>query len=336
MVTALPHAQKSGRHTLRRTLAGLATLLVTTGLTTALAGSAHADPATRPTLKAVKALPFAGHGDALGEGDGGRGTVRTNAAVSAACNDGRPISAPQWYSVGKKVRGPLRVVTDATWYPRGVSHEDSGSAVVDHWSGKVLACSGQTVQRWEKPVDVVGYVAEPFTYEYYSLDLTVQINQSASAAPANDLMKNAQPITSLPFSTTLDTSLADGDGPDLLDYSHCLLSAISPTQASTAWYRYTPPKTGLAPVISVSPATGWTSANSDGGWGLRTGILELRADGSTKLMSNASDGDWERCWDPVKLTKGKTYLIGIFYTWDSYQDTILSSGGPVNFSVTAR
>lgn len=320
---------------LRRTLSGLAALVLAAGFTTVLAGSASAtDAGARPTLKNVKALPFTGHGDEFGNGDGGRGTVRTNAAVSAACNGGNPISSAQWYSVGKKVTGSLRVVVDGVWYPRGIDHFPSGSAVVDHWSGKVLACTGQTVQRGTRPVDVVGYTTEPYDYSPYSpLDLVTNITRVASAPPANDEMADAQPITTLPFSAHLDTSRADADGPDLLDYGHCLLSAVNPVQASTAWYRYKPTKTGTAPAISASPSTNWTAGNSDGGWGLRTGILELRANGSTKLVTNADPWD---CDTPVKLTKGKTYLIGVFYTWDEYQDSIPSSGGPIDFSVTAR
>lgn len=320
---------------LRRTAYGLATLALAAGSTTALATSANAlDAGARPTLKTVRSLPFTGHGDEDGNGDGGRGTVRANAAVSAACNGGNPISAPQWYSVGKKVTGSLRVVVDGVWYPRGIDQFPTGSAVVDHWSGEVLACTGQTLPRASRPVDVVGFTTVPYGYSPYSpFDLVTSIVPAASAPPANDEVIDAQPVPALPFTSRVDTSLADADGPDLIDYEHCLLSAINPVKAGTVWYRYRPTKTGPAPVVSVSPSTNWTAGNTDGGVGLRSGILELRPDGSTRLVTN--DDPWD-CDTPVRLTKGKTYLIGVAYTWDEYSDSIPLTGGPIDVSVTAR
>jgi hypothetical protein len=207
---------------------------------------------------------------------------------------------------------------------------------VDHWTGEVLACTGQVVQRWQRPVDVVGYLARPYDSQdgAWPLTLTTRIDRiSTTSAPANDRMQDAQPITALPFSTRVDTSLADGDGPALLNYGRCLLSSFVPQQASTAWYRYVPAGTGPAPAISATPATGWPDANSPGASGLRTGILEVLPDGSTRLVENADDWD---CETPVPLVAGHTYLIGVFYTWDGYSDSVLMTGGPVDLTVKAR
>ena len=332
MVTATVAA----RHPGARWGSALASVAVAVaGLSLVAPAAASAAEPTRPTLRTVRTLPFTGTGDARGEGDGGRGRARANAAVAAACNGGAPLSAPQWYAVGSKLDGPIKAVSAGVWYGRGPVEEQSGTAVVDHWTGKVLACTGEVVRRWHWPVDVVGYLAKPYDDQdgQFPLTLTTHITRVPSGPPPNDRMTKARRITSLPFTTTVDTSLADDDGPRLLNYGRCLLSSLLPQQASTAWYRYAPTTTGPAPAVSVRPANGWADANSPGAAGLRTGILELLPDGSTRLVENADDWD---CETPVELVAGHTYLIGVFYTWDDYADVVLTTGGPVNLSVKSR
>lgn len=253
--------------------------------------------------------------------------------MSAACNGGTPISLPQWYSVGKKVTGWIRVAVDAVTYPRGAAAVPNGSAVVDHWSGKVLACTGETVQRWSRPVDVVGYLTEPYdlTDDHWGFQLSTSVLHAVSAAPANDHVANAQPLATLPFTATVDTSLADGDGPDLIDYQHCLLSSVDPVQAGTIWYSYRPTKTGPAPVVEASPANAWNAANGSGYFA--AGVFEVLGDGSAVMVKNADPWD---CDTPVRLVKGKRYLIGIGYTWDTYSSSVPVHGGPVSVSISAR
>lgn len=296
-------------------------IVVGAALAGAVVAAAPAQAATSSSTAAtVRTLPFSGSGSADGAGTGGHGTVRANRAVAAACNDGRALSAPQWFAVGKKATGSL-VAT--------VTGSGAGTAVIDHWSGAVLACTGGTVARASRPVDVVAYFSAPTGGARFD----VTIAGPSATAPSNDRLENAHPISALPFTTTADTSAADADGPALKDYEHCELSNWSPTQGNTVWYSYRATATGPAPAISVSPATGWADADTHGSWAQQAGILEVLADGGTRLVTN--EDPWD-CDTPVTLQQGTTYLIGLYYGWDADQDSVPVSGGPVKLSVTAR
>lgn len=251
--------------------------------------------------------------------------------MSAACNSGDPILLPQWFAVGKKVTGDIRVAATGLTFVRGANDLPSGSAVVDHWSGRVLACGGETVRRWSRPVDVVGYLTQPFDLESnpWGFEFRTAISHLPASAPANDLMANARPVTTLPFTTTLDTTLADADGPALIDYDHCRLSTIERNQAATVWYSYTPTRTGPAPEVSASPTTAWTVANGYGGQ-LASGIFQVRPDGVAVRVTNADPWD---CDTPVRLVKGRKYLIGVGTAWDGYASAMLVPGGPISVSV---
>ena len=289
----------------------------------ALAAAAVAAPAeaATTTATAVRTLPFTGHGAADGTGTGGRGTARANAAVAQECNDGAALLAPQWYAIGKGTTGSL-VAT-----PRGAA---TATAVVDHWSGEVLACTAETVTRATRPVDVVAYFTAPAPA---GATLEVSLTRPAPSAPANDRMEAAQPIAALPFTTTVNTAAADADGPQLKNYDRCELSNWAPVQTNTVWYSYRPQVSGPAPQVTVTPASGWAAGNSHGDWAQQAGILEVLPDGSTRLVENADDWD---CETPVTLTAGSTYLIGVYYGQDARQDTVPVSGGPVKLSVIAR
>jgi hypothetical protein len=295
-------------------------------LGTALAAAAVAAPAQAatnpaPTATTVRTLPATGHGTADGHGTGGRGTARANAAVARECNGGTALLAPQWFAVGKGTTGAVVATTGGG---------ATAAAVVDHWTGEVLGCTGEAVSRATRPVDVVGYFTAPAPA---SAALDVSITRPAAGAPGNDRMDAAQPITALPFSTTVDTAAADADGPDLKDYSRCELSNWAPVQGNTVWYSYRPATTGPAPLISVAPASGWAAGNTHGDWAQQAGVLEVLPGGGTRLVENADDWD---CETPVTLTAGATYLIGVYYGWDADNDTVPVSGGPVKLSVTAR
>lgn len=288
----------------------------------AAAVAAPAEAATSPaSATAVRTLPSTGHGSADGTGTGGRGTVRANAAVARECNGGAAVVAPQWFAVGKGTTGAVVATTGGG---------ATAAAVVDHWSGDVLACTGEAVARQSRPVDVVGYFTAPAPA---SAVLDVSIARPAAGAPRNDRMADAQPIAALPFTTTVDTAAADADGPELKNYSRCELSNWAPAQGNTVWYSYRPQVSGPAPRISVAPASGWAAGNTHGEWAQQAGILEVLPGGSTRLVENADDWD---CETPVDLTAGATYLIGVYYGWDADNDTVPVSGGPVKLSVAAR
>ncbi|ABS05747.1 hypothetical protein [Kineococcus radiotolerans] len=205
-------------------------------------------------------------------------------------------NASQLSTAGARSAGPVVVTA------RGAA---KGAKALDRRTGKVLACTAKSAPA----------------------------PRPTSAAPANDRMGAAEPIGGLPFTTTVDTAGADADGPQLKNYERCELSNESPVQTNTVWYSYRPAATGPAPQVSVAPASGWAQGNTHGDWAQQAGILEVLPGGSTRLVENADDWD---CESPVTLTAGATYLIGVYYGSDAYNDTVPVSGGPVRISVTNR
>lgn len=319
----------------RRMPAAAGGLALVASLTAISPHPAEAATESRPTFKTVRTIPHAGQGDEFGRGDGGRGTVKLNSAVSQACNAGQRIVAPQWYFIGEKTRGSLRVAAAATYPDRRLSSFPSGTAIVDHWTGEVLTCSTENFPRTKRPVDVVAYLAEPVVdaepYVTPEPQLDILIGRVSAPPPSNDLVADAEPITALPFHDELDTSGADDDGPSLEEWA-CDFGGTTSEQARTVWYSYRPTETGPAPAIAVAATTNWQGANRMRRSNtLRANILEVLPDGATRKMSDPFD-----CEEVPTLEGGANYLIGVYFGWDSYYEHALTTGGPISVSVTAR
>jgi archaellum component FlaF (FlaF/FlaG flagellin family) len=208
-----------------------------------------------------------------------------------------------------------------------------GVAVVDTTTGAVLTCGDAPISATAaKPLSVVIYFAtshancDPNEYPYCDGQLHLQVNTTTGVAPSNDKMAAAKTISTLPYTDKVDTFLADNDGPELIDYDHCMLSSINRDQSHTVWWKFTPTTTISSPVVSVVPSQNpgpqdfrpWTS---------------IMVSTPTGLVFPPKDDPWN-CDPPTELTAGTTYYFAVFTPWDSYYERPLTTGGPVTFTVT--
>ena len=319
--------------------ARVATLLVgaTTGLLGVPAASAAEHSAAAVAPVPITGLPFYGKGDVTGAGTGGRGTTAANAAVAAACNGGQPINGPQWYALPAATLGRVAARVDAPFYPRGVDQNPSGAAFVDVASNRVLACGTSPVDvTARRPVAVVAYYAQPVdscTPDQWCAggSLRLFVGDVPTRAPGNDHWQQARTIRSLPFTDSVDTSTADGDGPAVFDYEHCLRSSIDPVQLGTVWWRYRPTTTGPAPALAVDLRTPWGGFDPTPGFNPRAVVAELTPSGPVP----APRPDPEDCDSPLVLHAGHTYLIGVHVLVDRYYQAAPVTGGPISLRVGA-
>ena len=282
------------------------------------------------TGTAITALPFSGGGDYLGAGSGGDGTAVANALVAGACNGGEPVHAPQWYTLQAAPLGQVVVRADALAYPRGVDDMPHGTAVVDQRTGRVLACGeGPVTLAADRPVGVVAFFAsgddDCESTEEYSWCRGVQLRvflDLAGDAPENDTWTAASHIDTLPFTASVDLSLAGADDVRLRHYEECLQSSFVPVNTATAWWRVT--YTGATrPALTVDPTRSWVSPSQ---WRVPYGeILAETADGPVLLP--LSD-PWD-CVDGAPVA-GQPHYVAAFVEYDSYQERLLAPGGPVH------
>jgi hypothetical protein len=307
------------------------------GVPAASAASAADSPAAAAVTGApIASLPFYGSGDVTGAGTGRPGSAAANAAVATACNAGTPISGPQWYALPAASLGRVSARVDAPYYPRGVDQNPAGTAFVDVASGKVLACGNRSVNvSAGRRVAVVAYYAQPVDRCVSQDDpcrdgsLRLYVSTTPVTAPSNDHWQKARTIGSLPFTTSVDTFTADDDGPAVLDYEHCLLSALDPVQRGTVWWRYKATRTGPAPSLRVDLRTPWNAFSPAGGFNPVAAVAELTPTGPVPApRSNPDD-----CDSPVLLQAGHTYLFAVFVFVDGYYEATPVGGGPLNLRV---
>jgi hypothetical protein len=157
---------------------------------------------------------------------------------------------------------------------------------------------------------------------------------SLGASPRNDRWQHARTIPSLPFTSSVDSSAADDDGPAVFDYEHCEMSAIDPQQHGTVWWRYRATKTGPVPALSVDVRTAWNRmGRMDGFDGIapRIAVAELTPAGPVPAPRSVADD----CDSPVTLRAGRTYLIAVYVFEDGYEDSTPVTGGPLTLRVGA-
>jgi hypothetical protein len=285
----------------------------------------------------ITSLPFYGSGTVTGAGTGLRGTAAANTTVATACNAGAAISGAQWYALPAATLGRVAARVDAPFYPRGVDQNPSGVAFVDAASGAVLACGSRAVDATaRRRVAVVAYYTQPVDQcvpGEWCADGSLRLYVAAvpTTAPTNDHWQQATTIRSLPFTATVDTSIADDDGPAVFDYEHCLRSAIDPVQRGTVWWRYKPTTTGPAPSLAVDLRTPWGGLDPNPGFNPRAVVAELTPAGPVP----APRPDPEDCDSPLILHAGHTYLIGVHVFADQYYDATPVTGGPISLRVGA-
>lgn len=314
----------------------LGAALVAAGATTATAAPRPATALSAP----MATIPFSGSGAVDGTGTGAPGDAARNAAVAAACNGGAAIGAPQWHRLPAAHAQRVLVSVDAPYSDtgRGPSFNPSGVAIADAASGKVLSCGGAPFALTRnRPVAVVAFYRFVPTACDWSVedcywqdgDLRLLVSPTSGAAPVNDLQGTATPIPSLPYVGTADLSLADDDGDPhgLIDFDHCLLSAIDPDLQSTAWWTWTAPASGPMPRLGVDLGTAWPSTAAVP----QVYVGELGA-GGVQVVQRQDPDPWN-CDSPQVVQAGKTYLIGVAVYTDGYYDATLQDGAPVTLRV---
>lgn len=314
----------------RRPAAALTGALLLLGAVSA-APALAATSQTAVTGTQIQSLPFLGSGDVGGAGTGTPGTAASNARVASACNGGAQLYGAQWHLLPRAAVGRVVARVDAPYYPRGVDQNPSGVAFVDATTGAVVSCGAAPVTTSSRrPLAVVAYysasVADCVPGEWCAEGaLRLYVGTTTGRAPANDHWQQARTIRSLPYTGYADTSMADDDGPAVVDYETCQLSAIAPHQLATTWWRYTPRVTGPLDV-SVEARTPWNLTAPYGpAYNPRATVALLTSDGPIP----APRTDPDDCDSPTVLTAGRTYLIAVHTFQDDYYDSTLVAGGPV-------
>jgi hypothetical protein len=315
----------------------LGAVLVASGTASATAGRVAAAPLAAP----MATVPFSGSGGVDGAGTGAPGDAARNAAVAAACNDGAPIGAPQWFRLPLAHGQGVLASVDAPYFDtgRGPSFNPSGVAITDATTGKVLSCGGSptTLTRNRALAVVAFYRFVPGACDWSVEDcywqdgaLRLLVSPTSGAAPANDLQAAATPIGALPYTGTADLSLADADGDvtDFIDFDHCLLSAIDPGMTSTAWWRWTAPASGLMPRLAVDLGTAWPATSTPA----PQVVVGLVGDDGVGLVPRQDPDPWN-CESPQVVEAGRTYLIGVAVYDDDYYEANLHHGAPVTLRV---
>ncbi|MDP9434418.1 MAG: DNRLRE domain-containing protein [Actinomycetota bacterium] len=302
---------------LRRTaaVAGLAVLLA---LLVPQASQAAAGPGEH-----VPSLPHSATSDAQAtpayEDPAALGT-----AVAAACNSGKPLAARRWYTLpavpaGTTVfaRADVRYIEGMLWGTQPSA--TSRVALVDHAHGAVLGCGTREVRRtaqagdalavvlWWDPAELAACAPDECQWQdtrFYAARTT--------GAPRNDAWTRAAPVTSTPFTTRADSTFADDDGPLLHDPS-CGM-AVDGAHHDTVWWSYTPSASGEVAPVAEGPNT-------------HVGLARLTATGLVPVRRAALDEDGCET-GPYRVTKGATYLVGVFTWMDHFRtDSPLVLGG---------
>jgi hypothetical protein len=214
----------------------------------------------------IVALPFTATQDNL------------EATVSASdpppsCNQGFATSSV-WYSYAAPVDGLIKAMTSGSGFsvPMATLYEGSPGALSQ------VGCGGEVVA-----------VTAGATY-YIRLSLpgccpgTFTLNVTVPTPPANDLIENATPITTLPFSATqdnLDATVSPSDPPP---------SCFHGAATSSVWYSYAAPVDGLIKAMT-----------SGSGFSVPMATLYK---GSPGALSQVGCGG-----EVVAVTAGATYYI---------------------------
>ena len=258
-------------------------------------------------------------------------TGAANANLAAACNGGAPMYQVRWYSYTPSAttsivaRGEtyLSYGRDAYAEPTGVAILAADQGVIDcnvvsgGWgdSSQVYAVAGPVKVTANTKVYVVQFSRS--TSEYTSCegwpcyDFGQLISVRSAAYPIPDDWYNAEPITSIPATRTVDTTLSTQDPPNDTRVL-CGLGTVG-VAFQTLWWTLTPTTTGR---ISAS-------TNRDSGPVYRVAFGEATAGGVQPVND---------CEENPILQAGRTYLMAVGISEDYYSDSA-GSGGPVTLTI---
>src|SRR5215213_6758553 len=229
--------------------------------------SASADPpahTSRATAAVVPSLPFRQDQDY--DWPLTPSTDASNRVVSNACNNGKPLYAAAWAEYTTATARTILARTTDNNAP--IAFQDDtirnmwGIAVVSGDGSRVLGCMQDLDEAQTLPLSLAAgqsvYVVRWATSRYGSNDEppnppvhgNVFVASTTGSAPANDDVARATAIGTVPYSNSVDTLLASEEPTDL-DSLDCHGAGGA---NNTAWWSYTPSRSGLLQV-GVSGAT---------------------------------------------------------------------------------
>jgi hypothetical protein len=316
----------------RRAVAlGATAALALTGLVASAGPAGAALPlgsATQITTIPARLVSTAGGTSTTAPGpDAGKpGTAAANAAINSGCVPGG-FTDQQWYTLPTG-SGKLKL-SKINHSPYEAPSPTASFAVLDADTLAVVACNVSVVPLDPtKPRLLVAYYAahdvcldwEAEVYgcggqrEDYILDVTTGV------VPSNDHWQNAKTITSLPYETKVDTTLADDDASNFQLAADCYAAYPS----STVWWKYTPTTSG--PVRF--------QAGSTRGEPVTVHVIPALPAGGPDLSATPLTGPCNGLSEP--LTAGSTYYVALvnsnddsdYYTFTGSQAVLRVGAAP--------
>jgi subtilase family serine protease len=254
-------------------------------------------------------------------------------AVSSRCNAGKAIYRPRWFTYKPAVTTSIVARSQADQV-LGRDHYAArqGVAVLKAGTTQVLDCSVTSSEANTGAVSVpagtsvliVQFVVEDPTcsdfcfYENYQ-DLRVI---PARSYVANDDWTNARVITSLPFTQTVDLTMASRQPQDGVSTpANCVSTQYYHTAIRTIWWTFTPTTTGpLTIAVNGIPL-------ADSPTSPAPSVAKLTASGPEFVP------DCVTPYPPV-FQAGTTYLIEVGHLLETYEINRIAAGGPATLSIS--
>lgn len=265
-------------------------------------------------------------------------TDEPNRTVARACTPGRDIATPHWVRLTPQTATTVIARTQPTYQLGRVSNEIFGGvAIVSRQTGEVLSCSTKAGLSSVGPlvvepsgVYVVAFAvhdATPNIILDYPRRQQLYVAQSATIPPANDDISNATPITSLPFTSTVDRHLATSQDEDFgwINGNFCM-GVLDPFQVHrSVWYRFVPAEPMLVNPPLPDPDLPYIRIDGDQ-------IAEVTPAGLSSLSCQQRDSGYGRA---QVLKAGTTYLVQVS-DWAYYdtQDGPTDQGHPKTLTAT--
>lgn len=256
------------------------------------------------------------------------------AALSSRCNGGQPVYHLRWFSFASTTatsiiaRGQLNHVLGRDHSPlsHGVAVLRAGTTEVldcsvdlDPYTGSVPVAAGTRVLIAHF---AVGGECTEFCWGLEEAEKYLRVIPGKSQ-PANDDWRNAKVITSLPFTQTVDTTVATQQPEDWASTtSMCEFTIYSNPPIRTVWWSFTPATTGpLNIAVNGTPIQNAERSRVPS-------VAKLTAAGPEII-------DVCSATFPLVFQAGTTYLIQVGDLQDSWDfDATASAGGPATLSVT--
>lgn len=264
-------------------------------LTTTPAVATELTNTTPEAARTFTTLPFVDN-DLLLYTDRSARTDPVSSAIATACNSGNTIYAAYWWKFAPTAAMTFTAQTAQDYHNLIEPYAPIGTAVVAGDLSQVLSCGQSVDNRTRTPAHTVlpGSSVYLVTYELTEPDdghgPALAAIPTTGEPPVNDLYDNPTPIGSVPFTTSVDTSLATFDDTERQLF-FCEFTKWRPGPA--VWFSWTAPRTDTVQV------------SNDGSSYYASVAWATLADGvPTPFACN----DARR----VDVQAGTTYLIGLY------------------------